>query len=187
MTADAKRAGEVIRRIRNLLQKTEFEFVPLDLDAVVREVAMLARTDAMIRKATIALEIDPALPPVRGDRVQLQQVFLNLILNGLEAMEDTEVPRRTLVIRATRSASGAILVAVRDAGTGIEQDQLGRVFTPFFTSKPSGLGMGLAITRSIVEAHGGTIWAENNEGEGGATLWFTLPARAPSEASVSAS
>ena len=140
---------------------------------------MLARTDAMIRKATIALEIDPALPPVRGDRVQLQQVFLNLILNGLEAMEDTEVPRRTLVIRATRSASGAILVAVRDAGTGIARDQLGRVFTPFFTSKSSGLGMGLAITRSIIEAHGGTIWAENND-DGGATFFFTLPPVVPS-------
>jgi PAS domain S-box-containing protein len=186
VTADAKRAGEVIRRIRSLLQKTAFEFVPLDLDAVIREVAMLARTDAIIRKATIALEIDPDLPAVRGDRVQLQQVFLNLILNGLEAMEDTPVARRTLVIRATRSASGAILVGVRDAGTGIGAEQLGRVFTPFFTSKSTGLGMGLAITKSIVEAHGGTIWAENNEHQG-ATLWFTLPVRTPSEVTVSAS
>jgi signal transduction histidine kinase len=187
VTADAKRAGEVIRRIRGLLQKGEFEFVLLDLDAVIREVAMLARTDAIIRKATLALEIDPDLPPVRGDRVQLQQVFLNLILNGLEAMEGTPVARRNLVIRATRTASGAILVGVRDAGTGIDDDQIGRVFTPFFTSKSTGLGMGLAITKSIVEAHGGTIWAENNQTEGGATLWFTLPVRTPSEASVSAS
>ena len=187
VTADAKRAGEVIRRIRSLLQKTEFEFVPLDLDAVIREVAMLARTDAIIRKATIALEVDPDLPPVRGDRVQLQQVFLNLILNGLEAMERTPVARRSLVIRGIRTASGAVLVSVRDAGTGIGDDQLGRVFTPFFTSKPTGLGMGLAITKSIVEAHGGTIWAENNQPGSGATLWFTLPVRAPSEASVSAS
>jgi PAS domain S-box-containing protein len=186
VTADAKRAGEVIRRIRSLLQKTAFEFVPLDLDAVIREVAMLARTDAIIRKATIALEIEPDLPEARGDRVQLQQVFLNLILNGLEAMEGTPVPRRTLVIRATRSAGGAILVGVRDAGTGIDDHQLGLVFTPFFTSKSTGLGMGLAITKSIIEAHGGTIWAENNEGQG-ATLWFTLPVRTPSEATVSAS
>jgi PAS domain S-box-containing protein len=186
VTADAKRAGEVIRRIRNLLQKTEFEFVPLDLDAVIREVAMLARTDAIIRKATIALEIDADLPAVRGDRVQLQQVFLNLILNGLEAMEGTPVARRTLVIRATRSADGAILAGVRDAGTGIGDAQLGLVFTPFFTSKSTGLGMGLAITKSIIEAHGGTIWAENNEGRG-ATLWFTLPVRTPSEVPVSAS
>ena len=187
VTADAKRAGEVIRRIRGLLQKTEFEFAPLDLDAVVREVAMLARTDAMIRKAAIALEIDGGLPPVRGDRVQLQQVFLNLILNGLEAMEGTEVARRSLVIRATRSASGAILVGVRDAGIGIQPDQLGRVFTPFFTSKTTGLGMGLAITRSIIEAHGGTIWAENNGGAEGATFWFTLPVRTLSETTVSVS
>jgi two-component system sensor kinase FixL len=187
VTADAKRAGEVIRRIRSLLQKTAFEFVPLDLDAVIREVAMLARTDAIIRKATIALEIDPDLPSVRGDRVQLQQVFLNLILNGLEAMEGTPVARRTLVIRATRRANGPILAGVSDAGTGIGADQLGRVFTPFFTSKSTGLGMGLAITKSIVEAHGGTIWAENNQPGSGATLWFTLPVRAPSEASVSAS
>ncbi|HKA60773.1 MAG TPA: ATP-binding protein [Methylomirabilota bacterium] len=187
VTADAKRAGEVIRRIRSLLQKTEFEFVPLDLDAVIREVAMLARTDAIIRKATIAVEVDPDLPPARGDRVQLQQVFLNLILNGLEAMEGTPVARRSLVIRATRTASGAILVGVRDAGTGIGDDQLGRVFTPFFTSKSTGLGMGLAITKSIIEAHGGTIWAENNQTGSGATLWFTLPVGAPSEASVSAS
>jgi PAS domain S-box-containing protein len=186
VTADAKRAGEVIRRIRSLLQKTAFEFVPLDLDAVIREVAMLARTDAIIRKATIALEIDPDLPPVRGDRVQLQQVFLNLILNGLEAMEGTPVARRTLVIRATRRANGPILAGVSDAGTGIGVDLLGRVFTPFFTSKSTGLGMGLAITKSIIEAHGGTIWAENNATQG-ATLWFTLPVRAPSEAVVSAS
>jgi two-component system sensor kinase FixL len=101
-------------------------------------------------------------------------------------MEGTPVPRRTLVIRATRSAGGAILVGVRDAGTGIDDDQLGLVFTPFFTSKSTGLGMGLAITKSIIEAHGGTIWAENNEGQG-ATLWFTLPVRTPSEATVSAS
>jgi len=186
VTADAKRAGEVIRRIRSLLQKTEFEFVPLDLDPVIREVAVLARTDAIIRRATIALDIDPDLPSVRGDRVQLQQVLLNLILNGLEAMGDTPVKQRTLMIQATRSTSGTILVGVKDTGSGIDASQLGIVFTPFFTSKSTGLGMGLAITKSIIEAHGGTIWAENNPDEG-ATLWFTLPVGVPSEVRVSAS
>jgi C4-dicarboxylate-specific signal transduction histidine kinase len=173
IAVDARRAGEVIHRIRSLLKKGEFEFAPLDVGEVLRDVLVLVRADAVMRKATIGTEIEPALPRVRGDRVQLQQVLLNLILNGLEAMEGTPAGERRLVIRV-KSKGAQVLVAVEDTGSGIPQDDMPRIFAPFFTSKPDGFGMGLAISRTIVEAHGGRIWAENRPARG-ATLWFSLP------------
>ena len=185
IAADANRASEVIRRTRRFLRNSDFEPVPLDLADVVREVVVLAGRDTIVRRATVALEIDPDLPLVEGDRVQLQQVLLNLIMNGLEAMEETAPEDRRLVIRAGRGSGPEVLVAVRDAGAGIPREQLDQVFTPFVTSKAGGLGMGLAITRSIVEAHGGKIWVENNPGRG-ATFWFTLRARAEAGALPSA-
>jgi signal transduction histidine kinase len=173
VAADADRAGEVIRRLRRLLRKDPLEFAPLDLGEVIREVVVLARTDAIFRRASIALEIDGELPLVRGDRVQLQQVLLNLILNGLEAMADAPPEDRTLTIRAACERGGEVLVAVHDAGMGIEKEDLAAVFAPFVTSKPGGLGMGLAITRSIVEAHGGRVWAESTPHRG-TTFSFIL-------------
>jgi PAS domain S-box-containing protein len=172
--ADATRAGEVIRQIRGLVKKSELEFVPLDLNRVIDEVVVLARTDSIVRRVAIVLELAPQLPPVRGDKTQMQQVFLNLILNGLEAMEASPPEERTLVIRTVHEDADTVRVGVQDSGPGIPQGGLTRIFDPFYTTKTTGMGMGLSVTRSIVEAHGGKIWAENNPGRG-ATVWFALP------------
>jgi PAS domain S-box-containing protein len=175
IVADGQRAGEVIRRLRGLLKKGEFEFAPLDLNEVIGEVVMLAGADALVRNVPLALELDSNLPPVRGDRVQLQQVLLNLILNGLEAMGDGVGGDGKLVIQTDLGGGGTVRVAVRDSGVGIPENTLDRVFEPFYSTKPAGMGMGLSITRSILEAHGGRIWAANNP-DRGASIWFTLPA-----------
>ena len=169
--ADAQRAGEVIRRMRSLLKKDVSHFAPLDVNDVIREVVALTRTDALIRHHPITLELAPDLPWVHGDRVQLQQVLLNLVMNAMEAME------RQLHMRTT-CETHAVQVGVRDVGPGILPEQLPKVFDSFFTTKATGMGMGLALSRSIVEAHGGKIWAANNP-EGGATFWFTLPVEGP--------
>jgi signal transduction histidine kinase len=121
------------------------------------------------------LELAPDLPPVHGDRVQLQQVVLNLILNGLDAMRDSTVGQRVLVLRTAHVGPATVEVTVQDSGAGIEKSDLGQIFDPFYTTKADGLGMGLAIVRSIVEAHGGRVTAKNNP-EGGAVFSFTLPA-----------
>jgi PAS domain S-box-containing protein len=173
VAADARRAGEVIHRLRSLLKKDAARFRPLDLNEVIREVVTLTRSDAIIRRQPIELALAPDLPPVVGDRVQLQQVLLNLVLNGMEAMAARAPAERQLRIRTLREAS-AVRVGVQDEGPGIPADKLEAVFDTFFTTKPNGMGMGLAISRSIVEAHGGRIWAENNP-ERGATFWFALP------------
>ena len=173
VAADAQRAGEVIRRLRGLLKKDTTRFLPLDLNELIREVVALTQTDALIRHHPIALALAPELPPVRGDRVQLQQVLLNLVLNGMEAMEPQPPAARQLSIQ-TLSAGATVHVGVADQGPGVPPEKLETIFDAFFTTKTQGLGMGLAISRSIVEAHGGRIWAENNP-ERGATFWFSLP------------
>ena len=174
IVADDKRASEVITRLRGLLRRGTFERSPLDLNEVTREVARLVRGDALAREVSIRLDLAPKLPPVQGDRVQLQQVLLNLILNSLDAMRETSAARRTLVLQTLPDGDAAIRVIVGDAGPGIDPASLEHIFDTFHTTKPGGLGMGLAIARSIVEAHGGRLWAENNPG-GGATFIFTLP------------
>jgi PAS domain S-box-containing protein len=176
VVGDARRAGEVIQRLRSLLRKEETRFLPLDVNQVTREVAALLRTDAVLRDLVIDLDLAPDLPSVRGDRVQIQQVLLNLLLNGMEAIGSHGEGRR-VVIR-TLQADGAVCVSVRDQGPGIPGDMLSRIFETFYTTKPDGMGMGLAISRSIVEAHGGRIWAENNP-DRGATFSLTLPACPP--------
>jgi signal transduction histidine kinase len=174
IVADDKRAAAVISGLRALLKKGEPEFVPLDLNELVREVAWLMRSDTIMRNVSMSLELSPDLPSTRGDRVQLQQVVLNLVLNGLEAMREPYAGSRTLVIRTGRDGAGALRVTVQDSGPGIAEKDLGHIFEPLYTTKREGLGMGLAIVRTIVNAHGGGVGAENNP-EGGASLWFTLP------------
>jgi len=176
VAGDARRAGDVIQRLRSLLRKDEARFLPLDVNQVVRDIAGLVHTDAILRNLAIDLDLAPALPPVRGDRVQLQQVLLNLVLNGMEAVGPHGEGRRLVV--QTLQAEGTVRVAVRDQGPGIPAAELARIFDTFYTTKPNGMGMGLAISRSIVEAHGGRIWAENNP-DRGATFSFTLPACPP--------
>jgi signal transduction histidine kinase len=177
IVADDKRAGAVIHRLRALLKKGDLDFVLLDVNDIVGEVAWLVRSDAIVRDASMSLELAADLPSVRGDRVQLQQAVLNLVLNGLEAMREPHADPRALVIRTARDGPSAVRVAVEDSGPGIDDKDLGHVFEPLYTTKAEGLGMGLAIVRTIVDAHGGSLGAANNA-RGGATVHFTLPVSA---------
>jgi PAS domain S-box-containing protein len=175
IVADDKRAGEVIKRVRALLKKEESGTAHVDLNEVVGDVIRLLQNDAMLRKTLLAFDPAPNLPIVRGDRVQLYQVMLNLILNGLEASGEQEQGDRWLKVRITEGGGGAVELTVEDSGKGIAASDLERVFEPFFTTKREGLGMGLSISRSIVQAHGGRVWAENSA-EGGAIFRCVLPA-----------
>ena len=172
--AEDIRAGEVIRRMRGLLKKGELRSEVVDLNGIVREVTRLVANDALLRGALIELDLTPTEPTVRGDAVQLQQVLLNLLVNGLHAIADEPPPRRRLVVR-TRNVDGGLEVAVQDSGKGIAESDLRQVFEPFFTTKGEGLGVGLSISRSIVEAYGGRIAVEN-AAAGGAIFRVRLPA-----------
>ena len=171
---DDKRAGEVIHRLRNLLKKGNPELRALDLNETVGEVARLVSGDALVRGVSIQLALAPGLPPVRGDRVPLQQVVLNLVLNGMDAMRESSPQDRILVLQTVKESSTAVRVAVRDSGVGVSEGNRDYIFQAFYTTKADGMGMGLAIARSIVEAHGGRLEAHSNLG-GGATFSFTLP------------
>ncbi|MCI0152362.1 PAS domain S-box protein [Paraburkholderia sediminicola] len=171
---DDCRASEVIRRVRAIVRKGDLEIAPLDLATVIRDVLLLVHSDAIVRAIRVTLDIDGDLPAVRGDKVQLQQVMLNLLLNAFDAM--TNVPPGDRAVSVTLGADGnnRVHIAVRDGGHGLTADRLDRIFKPFFTSKPQGLGLGLSISRSIVDMHGGRLWAENNP-DRGATFHVTLP------------
>jgi PAS domain S-box-containing protein len=167
------RAGEVIHRLRRLLKKAKTDFEPLDLNSVFREVVGLLHGDAVIRGVTVSSELDPSLPPVKGDRIQLQQVALNLMLNAFEAMNERPNGKRRVLIRTGRK-DAQVMAAVADSGKGIATGEAEKIFKPFFTSKPQGLGMGLSICRSIINSHHGRLWVETNP-DGGATFCFSLP------------
>jgi len=169
---DGKDAGEVVRRIRSLFKRAAHEEVPLDLNEVIVEVLSLLRNETAKRRVTVETDLRPDLAPVTGDRVQLQQLILNLLLNGVEAMDPvTDHPKR-LFIRSKRDSDDTVLVEIRDSGVGLKDPET--VFDAFFTTKANGMGMGLAICRSIVQAHNGRLWAASGEGPG-ATFCFTLP------------
>ncbi|MDO8602706.1 MAG: ATP-binding protein [Candidatus Omnitrophota bacterium] len=170
---DDKRATEVIQRLRSLLKKSAPEIKPLDINALINETIMLIATDAAVRSSVIKTELDTNLPLVRGDKIQLQQVLLNLISNSFDALESSQNSREILIC-TSRKDTDTIIVAVKDSGCGIPAQNMPKLFTHFFTSKPDGLGMGLSISRSIVESHGGRLDAENNP-DRGATFYFTLP------------
>jgi signal transduction histidine kinase len=178
IVADDKRAAGVIQRLRTMLKKGELEHVALSVNDVVGEVTHLVRNDTILRGIPVHLELAADLPPVLGDRAQLQQVVLNMVLNGLEATSAASGAAQGLVIRTSAAPDGKeVVVAVEDSGTGIDMEDVDRLFQPLYTTKADGLGMGLAIARSIVEAHGGQLRASNKTG-GGATFEFTLPASA---------
>jgi signal transduction histidine kinase len=170
---DGKRASDVISRIRALVRKTEFEKAPLDINQVIHEVISLAQHEAVQKGVTLRLELADDLPLVSGDRVQLQQVILNLIMNGVEAMASVADQGRELLVYSRQHGSDQVLIAVQDSGVGIDRENLKKIFDPFYTTKSQGMGMGLAISRSIVENHGGKLWALPNDGPG-ATFQFTL-------------
>jgi signal transduction histidine kinase len=172
---DGKRAGDMIRRLRSLIKRDDSEFALLDLNALIGEVVSLVRNDAVQRNVSLRLELADGLPNVRGDRIQLQQLVLNLVLNGFDAMSESWPGNRSLVIRTARDSVTDVRVEVGDSGIGIDDKDVDHLFDPLYTTKSGGLGMGLAISRNIVEAHGGRLVAANNV-QGGATFQFTLPA-----------
>ncbi len=174
---DGNRAGEVIRRVRALAKKTDIEKVPLDVNEVVREVFALVRGELISHQVSVRTEFAPALPVILGDRVQLQQVIINLVMNGIEAMQSVTDRPRELVIRSSQDETEQVLVSVTDCGVGISSENADRLFSAFFTTKASGMGMGLSICRSIMEALGGRLWATANIPHG-ATFHLTLPLNA---------
>jgi PAS domain S-box-containing protein len=174
---DTDRASAVIARVRQLARKAPFERTLLNLRDVITDVCALARYESASRRVTIRTELPEELPLVSGDRVQLQQVLLNLVVNGMDAMNSVEESQRLLVIcgrREIRDGAPEVWLSVQDSGTGFKPEEMDRLFEAFYTTKPQGMGMGLAISRSIIEAHGGRLWAEPNQGQG-ATFLFSLP------------
>jgi PAS domain S-box-containing protein len=171
---DGHRAGEVIGRIRALIKNAPPLKDHLNINAAIREVIELTRGEAVKNDVSVRTELAEGLPLIDGDRVQLQQVLLNLIVNAVEAMTEISERARELLIRTGEGESGYMLVSVRDSGPGLDPKRVKRLFEAFYTTKDSGMGMGLSICRSIIEAHGGRLWASVNEPRG-AVFHFTLP------------
>jgi signal transduction histidine kinase len=175
IATQALRAGEILRRIRDFVRYGEQRREPVDVNELVREAARLADLEARQLGVTVRLELTPGIPQVEADGIQVEQVVLNLVRNGFEAMRETEGRDRVLSIR-TAGEGGRVEVAVEDTGSGVPTGIADRLFDPFFTTKHDGLGLGLSISRSLIEANGGRLWAASN-GAGGATFRFALPAR----------
>jgi NO-binding membrane sensor protein with MHYT domain len=173
---DASRAAEVIRRVRALLNKADTQKAPLNVNDVVNEVIALVQPELLSHRVSPRTDLAPALPMVLADRVQLQQVIINLVMNGIEAMQPITDRPRELVIRSYHDEAHQVLVTVKDSGVGISAENADRLFNAFFTTKSSGMGMGLSICRSIIEAHGGRVWAAPNLPQG-TSFHFTLPLR----------
>jgi PAS domain S-box-containing protein len=174
---DGNRASEVIQRVRALVNKTSLEKAPLDLNDVLRETIPLVQRELISHEILLPVELAPALPTILGDRIQLQQVIINLVMNGIEAMQSVTDRPRELAIRSRQDEKQQVLVSVTDCGVGISGENVDRLFNAFFTTKSSGMGMGLSICRSIIEAHGGRLWATANIPHG-ATFQFALPVNA---------
>jgi C4-dicarboxylate-specific signal transduction histidine kinase len=174
IVADGHRAADVIQRVRQLATKTGPHKARLDVNDIIHDVVPLVGTEVRSHQVSLRMDLAPALPPVLGDRVQLQQVLINFVMNGIEAMASVDDRSRELVIRSRPHDKDQVLVAVQDVGVGIEPNRMDELFAAFFTTKPGGMGMGLSISRSIIEAHGGRLWATPNP-DHGATFHFTLP------------
>jgi signal transduction histidine kinase len=182
IASDDQRAAEIIRRMRRMLQQGEPERVALDVNDVVREAVRLLADEALLRKVRIAVEPQQPLPRIHGDPVQLQQVLLNLLMNAFDAMEAVAAEERRLLLRTSRCGRDLVEIVVADHGPGVERHKLERIFEPFYTTKRTGMGIGLYITRAIVQAHGGRIEAAAN-GDRGLQVRVALPAGRMKEAS----
>jgi PAS domain S-box-containing protein len=174
MINDGSRASEVISRIRAMVRKSPARKHELSINDTLAEVITLIRGEVLRNSIALRTELADDLPPVLGDRIQLQQVILNLIVNAIDAMSGVSQPHRELSVASAKDGANGVLVTVRDSGTGLDQSSLDRLFEPFYTTKAAGMGMGLAISRTIIEAHGGKLWAAPNEPRG-AMFRFRLP------------
>jgi signal transduction histidine kinase len=179
---DGNRASDVITRLRTLFSKKDAAFEVLDLNDAVREVIALCRGELQRNRVVLRSELAADLPTVNGDRVQLQQVILNLLRNGSDAMHMVEIQPRELLIRTEREGPDSVRVSVKDAGVGLEPNALEKLFDAFYTTKADGMGIGLSISRSIIEGHNGRLWAVSNDGPG-ATFCFYIPCTAKSSTS----
>ena len=173
MVKDTTRAAEIINRIRQIFKKEEPHRVPVDVNEVIREKTVLLRSEAMECSVTIRTRLDTGLPPVLADQVQLQQVLMNLMVNGIDAMKEVEGTRE-LLIQSVRTEEGQLLISVSDTGVGLHPQHANQIFNSFYTTKPHGTGLGLRISRSIIEAHCGRLWATSNS-PCEAIFHFTLP------------
>jgi len=171
---DDRRAAEVIDGLRKLLKRRQLEFAPVSIESLIQDVVSLLKSDAIARNVSLVVELEPALPTIRGDRVHLSQVLINLLMNGMDAVAALPVGQRRVVMHADIDESGNVEIVVSDSGTGIPAEIMQRIFDPFYTTKSSGMGMGLSVSRTIVDAHGGKLWAENGA-EAGARFHVTLP------------
>ncbi|QBQ55162.1 ATP-binding protein [Nitrosococcus wardiae] len=169
-----QRAGKITHRFKDLTDKTTRQWIPVNLNALISEITTLIEAKIQERKVNLRLDLADSLPPVEADPLQLQQVLVNLIQNSLEAMSDIEVHQRRLIIGTAQPANGAIEVTVRDSGPGLATEIMEQLFQPFVTTKPDSMGLGLSISKSIIEAHGGQLWITSNPREG-STFHFTLP------------
>ena len=171
---DNRRADEVIGRLRTLMRKSELQIAELNINDVIRDIFPLVRSYEIMRNISLEFKLDDKIQTVAGDRVQLQQVILNLIMNSSEALKNIAAYTRRILIRTSQKNHQKVTVAIRDNGIGVDGQNLDSLFEPFYTTKQEGMGMGLPISQSIIEAHGGNLWAENNP-DRGATFYFTIP------------
>jgi signal transduction histidine kinase len=172
---DGRRAGEIVKRVRLLFKKDTLQRELVDLNEIIREMVVLLHSEAIQYGVFVPTELAPDLPEVMGDRVQLQQVLLNLMMNSIDAMKVVDRPRK-LIIQSQRGEDGEVLISLSDTGVGLPPQEADKIFEAFFTTKTEGTGMGLRISRSIVESHGGRLWAADNPPRG-ARFCFTLPTR----------
>jgi signal transduction histidine kinase len=175
---DATRASDVISRLRALFSKKAFALEPLDLNEATREVVALSSIDLKRNRIVFSSELADELPIVRGDRIQLQQVVLNLLRNASDAMVDIHDRPRQLLLRTYQEDGGGVRLIVRDAGVGLPPGSVDSIFQPFFSTKSGGMGIGLFVSRSIVEQHRGRLWVERNDDGPGATFSFVIPVAA---------
>ena len=177
VTADAQRASQIIQRLRAMFRKQVEEPVLVDVNGVIQGVVGLLHADMLGRRSSVHLALDEAVPTILGDRIQLEQVVVNLVINACEAIGAADDGPRAIAIQTRLTEPGRLGIAISDTGVGVKKSELARIFDHFVSSKPEGLGMGLAISRSIVQAHGGRIWATRND-DRGLTLHVDLPTRA---------
>jgi signal transduction histidine kinase len=177
--SEDRRASDVILKLRALMKKTEIEFAPHQINDIVEEVLRLTHSELIIKNITLVRNLEEGLPKVKGERTQLQQVLLNLIINANDAMKESET--KQLFVSSRMYDNKTILVSIKDTGHGIDEKDKEKLFKPFITTKKEGMGMGLSVCRTIIKEHGGDIWTENDP-EGGASFFITLPLQQEKEA-----